>query len=141
GVFPQLVFTAAFVGTLFVAPRLTARRILRALTKAGDGDVTYRFDPEGGTIRASGSTTSFAYRARTKAREGKTAFLLYPNPLVANIVPKRAFSAEGMERVRSYITANVPTKRTPRVAKIFLIWIALIVGFVVLWQFLNTGGR
>jgi hypothetical protein len=137
---PQILFSALFVAFLYLAPRRAAHKILRALTQSGDGDISYRFDEDGVTIRAAGSTTTFAYRTLVKAREGSTAFLLYPhNPLVANIIPKRAFAADDLPRVRAYVTAHAPLKSLRGLGlRVFGLWVVLIFVFIVIWQFLNA---
>jgi hypothetical protein len=137
---PQIAFSAVFVAFLYLAPRRAAHKILRALTQAGDGDISYRFDEDGVTIRAAGSTTTFAYRTLVKASEGSSAFLLYPhNPLVANIIPKRAFGADELPRVRAHIAAHAPLKPLRGFGlKVFVLWVVLIFVFIVIWQFLNA---
>jgi hypothetical protein len=134
-----LVFVAALVATLFIAPRRIARKLLRALAASGDGEVSFRFDDEGVTIRAAGSTTTFAYRTLVKTIEGTTAFMLYVNPLIANIIPKRAFSADGVDRVRAYLAAHQPPRPAGAAGrKVLLIWIVLILAFWGTWLLLNT---
>jgi hypothetical protein len=137
-----LVFAAFFAAATFLGPRMTARRIIRALAQAGDPEVTYRFDDEGVTIRATGSTTTFAYRRILKTREGKTAFFIYCSPMVANIVPKGAFAPADVDRVRALIAAHVTPK--PMGAggrKVIILWVVLIVLFAVVWLLLNAQGR
>jgi hypothetical protein len=90
---------------LFVQPRLTARRLVQAIApgQGADRKVSYRFDAEGLTISTAGSTTTVAYRKLVRVREVKSALLLYANPRIANIVPKRAFSEADLSRVRTFL--------------------------------------
>jgi YcxB-like protein len=125
----------------FIAPKLTARKILRGLVKAGDNQVLYRFDADGGTVRASGSTTTFAYRVLTRVRESPTTLLLTVGTASTSIVPKRAFSPADLTRLQQLLAANVKTeelKGSRSALKIVLVWVALVFVFVVVWQFLNA---
>jgi hypothetical protein len=128
----------------FLAPKLAARKILRGLVKAGDNQVLYRFDAEGGTIRASGSSTTFAYRVLTRVRESPTTLLLTVGTASTSIVPKRAFSPGDLARVQQFLTANVKNEKlsgSGRAFKIALLWLALVFAFVVVWQFLGAHPR
>jgi hypothetical protein len=133
---------AAFAALMFYIPRASARSLLLSLVRAGDNRVFYRFDAEGVTIRAAGSTSSFAYRTVIRSRETGTAFLLYATPEVASIVPKRAFAAGDLERVRALLGSQVP-RQTARgqAGRFVLLWLGLIVVFFVIWQFMSLRGR
>jgi hypothetical protein len=138
-VLPSLIGFAVFNAVLLVTPRLAARKLHRALTNSGDSNIFYRFDADGVTLRTPGSTSSVAWRAFARWREGKSAFLLYPSPAVFWIVPKRAFASGDVERVRALLAARVPPQRrliTP--FRVFAIWLALIVMFIVLYQLLTA---
>jgi YcxB-like protein len=128
----------------FVAPKLAARRILRGLVKAGDNQVLYRFDAEGGTIRASGSTSTFAYRVLTRVRESRTTLLLTVGTGSTAIVPKRAFSPDDLARLQQVLAANVKTEKPSgrrNAFKIGFVWLLLLLAFIAVWQFLNAGPR
>ncbi len=92
---------------VFFSPRLAARKLLRVLVKAGDNQVLYRFDAEGGTVRASGATTTFAYRVLTRVRESRATLFLTIGAGSTSLVPKRAFSPEDLARLRQLLAANV----------------------------------
>jgi hypothetical protein len=135
-----LVLPALFLGLLWVSPVLSARRLLRAIAKGGDRHASYRFDDESVTMRTAGSTMTISYRSLVEYREGKTAFLLYTAPNVANIVPTRAFPPEGVARVRALLAANVKPRPARNLNRLILMWIVLIFVSLVLWQFLNASG-
>jgi hypothetical protein len=125
----------------FIAPKLGARKILRGLVKAGDNQVLYRFDAEGGTIRASGSSTTFAYRVLTRVRESPTTLLLTVGTASTSIVPKRAFSPDDLARLQQLLAANVKAENlrgSRNALKIALVWVVLVVVFVAVWQFLSS---
>jgi hypothetical protein len=129
---------AVLVLALFVSPGMRARRLLESLAKGGDRHASFRFDAEGITFRTAGSTTTSAYRSIAEYREGKTAFLVYHSPGVANVIPKRAFSPGDLARVSALLAANVKAKRQRPVGKIVILWFACILAFLVIWQFLNA---
>ena len=81
------------------------------MAQGGDRHISYRFDDEGVTIRAAGVTTTFAYRKLVRVRELKTALLLYTTSMIANIVPKRAFSEGDLSRVRAFLAPYAKGKR------------------------------
>lgn len=135
----QLILVGLFVAFLYLAPRFSARQ---ALKRAGDGEVTYRFDDEGVTIHAPGAITTFAYRRLIKVREGSTAFLVYLNPFIANIVPKRAFPPADVDRVRALLAGHsrlAPLRTFPW--KMVFSWLLLILMFFFVWQFLQPDPR
>ncbi|HVU51319.1 MAG TPA: YcxB family protein [Polyangia bacterium] len=135
--FGPILCGAVLVASLFVTPRLRARKLLEALAKGGDRHASYRFDADGVTFRTAGSTTTSAYRSIGEYREGEAAFLLYHSPGVAHIIPKRAFSPGDVARVRALLAANAKVKRARGVGKVVIVWFALILTFLVVWQFLS----
>jgi hypothetical protein len=141
---PALTGITVFYLLLFVGPRLAARKLFRAMVKAGDSQVLYRFDAEGVTIRASGVTTTFAYRLLAQFRSSGSALLLTTNAGSTTIVPHRAFSAPDLERVHALLGAEVkraPPRGLAKPAKLIILWVALVFAFVVVWQFLNARPR
>ena len=135
-----VIFSAVLIVILFGLPYYRARNLLRAIAKGGDRHASYRFDDEGLTMRTAGSTMTTAYRSLVDFRETKTAFLISTSPGVSNIVPKRAFSPEGLERVSALLAANVKVKRARTGNRLVILWFALIFLFIVVWQFLSGSG-
>jgi hypothetical protein len=105
----QIVTFIAFVAFAFFGPRMSARRQLAAMQKAGELEVTYTFDADAVTIRSAASTGTTPYRGLTKVVRGKSALLLYTAPQVARIVPLRAFSDEDRARVLAWLPDRRPT--------------------------------
>lgn len=103
---PMLTLAVVLGVVLLRGPRRNARRLLAALS-AEQGESDYRLDGEGLTIRAPGSSATVAYRVIDRYRETRLAFLVYTSPSVANIVPKGAFGAADLERVRALLATNV----------------------------------
>lgn len=141
---PELVGLGVFYLAIFAGPRWSARRLYRSLIKAGDSQVFYRFDAQGVTIRASGQTTSFAYRLLSRFRETAATFLLKRDGGLTTIVPKRAFADAEVSRLRALLSAEVkhePGRGLGRAGKLVVLWVALVFAFVVMWQFLNARPR
>ena len=136
--FGPILCGAVLVSMLFVAPRMRARKLLESLAKGGDRHASFRFDGDGVTFRTAGSTTTSAYRSIAEYSEGKTSFLVYHSPGVANVIPKRAFSPGDLARVSALLAANVKVKRQRAVGKIVVLWFACILTFLVVWQFLSA---
>jgi hypothetical protein len=135
---PQLLLGLGYVLFMFLAPRLNARRQLRAMARAGDTNVTYRFDGEGITIRSAGATSTLAYRRLVKVVQGRTALLLYTTDHVANIVPLRAFSADELARLRAFLPTEAKPKKLRSATRLVILWVALVFTFLVVWQFLTA---
>jgi hypothetical protein len=135
---PQLLVGVGYVAFLFVAPRLAARRQLRVMARAGDTNVTYRFDDEGITIRSAGATSTLAYRRLVKVVQGRTALLLYTTDQVANLVPLRAFSADELARLRAFLPAEAKPKKFRSATRLVILWVALVLVFLVIWQLMSA---
>lgn len=137
-VVPQLLTFMGFAALTYLSPWLNARRQLQALIRAGDVNVTYRFDDEGITIRSAGATSSVAYRRLVKVRRGKTALLLYTTPHIANIVPLRAFSADELARVLAFLPPDAKPQKLRSGTRLVILWVSLVLAFMVTWQFLSS---
>jgi hypothetical protein len=99
-------------------------------------DVTFEFTPtELNIVRPAGSSRSewSLYRHFT---EVPTAFLIYTNALVFQIVPKRAFAEADIPRLRSLLAARLtpPPRPTGGWKRIVILWLILISLFVAIWQ-------
>jgi hypothetical protein len=133
-----MVVSALLLGTLIGSPYVRARQSLVAVALGGDKRASYRFDDDGVTQRTAGATSTTAYRSLSGYRETKTAFLLFPAPGVAHIVPKRAFSPADASRVAALLAANVKLQRPRRVGRLVVLWFAAVLAALVIWQFLSN---
>jgi hypothetical protein len=70
-----------------------------------------------------------------------TAFLVYSSPDVAHIIPRRAFTPEGLARVSALLSTHV--KRRPQRSgnKVVLAWFVAFLALGVIWQFLTASSR
>jgi hypothetical protein len=118
----------------YVMPQLRTRRLLRSLVHSGGGDATYRFDNDHLTIEVGSTSTTTEYGALVKAQEGSTAFLLYCNPRVANIVPKRAFAPDAVARLRTLVAARVALEDVVVGRRRAILALGLIFAILVAWQ-------
>ncbi len=74
---------------VFVLPLLSARRVMSdERVKRG---VSYQFSHEGIHIETSVSKTDFSWAAFRRVIELRSGFLLFTNPNIASMVPKRCF--------------------------------------------------
>jgi hypothetical protein len=112
-----------------------------AALRPGEDEMRYRFDADGIRISSIRSDFSLRYEAVHRYVEGKSALLLYTQPRIAQIIPKRAFSAEQLERIRSWLSERVQ-ERTPArtglgVGWRIALWAALTVALLAVWQWLT----
>jgi len=71
-------------------------------------------------------------------------FLLTTNSGMTTIVPKRAFAASDLERLRGLISVEVKREADRGLAKplkFLVLWFALIIALVVAWQLLDARPR
>jgi len=136
---PVIFMTVLYLTFLFVIPLRAAKGQIRNLERAGDTNVTYRFDDEGLTIRSSGASASMAYRRLVKSRRGKTTLLLFSTPQIAQIIPLRAFSADELERVLAFLPPDQKGSGIGGWKRVALLWVVVLVAFLAIWQFLNDG--
>jgi hypothetical protein len=75
------------------------------------GVVRFQFDESGYLVEAVHVRAEVKWAALVKWIESKNCFLLYQNPKIGGIVPKRFFqSAADVETVRGFLQANVARK-------------------------------
>jgi hypothetical protein len=98
---------------VFVLPLLSARRVLGdERVKRG---VSYQFSDAGIHVETSVSKTDLSWAAIRRVREFRSAFLVFTNPNIASMVPKRCFeSAQGVADLRELLRANVAKTKLRR---------------------------
>lgn len=92
-------------------PRIIARRLYRRLVSTGENLWAYRFDDEGVTIRGPGMVVGFGYGHMSRVRENERSLqirTIFSSDLW--IVPKRAFSADDLSRIRVLLKTAVGTR-------------------------------
>jgi hypothetical protein len=136
---PRLIWVAFGVGLIVYAQlrRSGQGRRLIAAMKQAEREVSYRFDAHGVNITTPVSDVSLQYAALHHQIESDTAFLLYMKERVAQIVPKRAFDAGGLDQIRRWLGVQVKARPASRkLGRLFLIWIVLAATFLVTWYLL-----
>jgi YcxB-like protein len=136
---PRLIWIAIGIGLVVHAqlrrPAQGARLI--AAMKDGEREVSYRFDSQGLSIKTPVSETSLQYTALHREIEGQTAFVLYTQERIAQIIPKRAFDPSGVARIRQWLGVQVQARPKPKsFLRMALIWAVLVVVFLVIWNLL-----
>lgn len=89
-------------------------------------ELTYHFDEHGARITGLSQDMSLPYSSLSGYFEGTSAFLLYVDAQNAEVVPKRAFSAEQLELVRGLLAAHAKPLPKPKSVRP-----ALLLAFVV----------
>ncbi len=129
--------TLAFAFAIIYFNRSAARRLFRNIRPEAR-EIRVRFDAEGFGLNTPDASSKHSYRALHRFVEGRTALLLYTQHNLAQIVPKRVFSAEELERVRAWLRAGVtPQKRRNPYTRILILWVVLIFSFLMIWQLLS----
>jgi hypothetical protein len=91
----------AFFGT-FIVPRLRARMSLRGPVARERRNIS--MSPQGVSVESPVFTATYNWTAFTLIKETKQSFVLFTAPIVAIIIPKRAFSSpDELQRVCSLI--------------------------------------
>jgi len=98
---------------VLVLPLLTARRVLRdERVRRG---VSYQFSDAGIHVETSVSKTDLAWAAIRRVTESRSAFLIFTNPNIASMVPKRCVeSPQGTADLRELFRAHVPNAKLRR---------------------------
>jgi len=98
---------------VFVLPLLSARRVLKdERVKRG---VNYQFSDLGIHVETSVSKTDLSWAAIRRASELRSAFLVFTNPNIAFMLPKRCLeSAHSVAELRELIRAHVPKTKLRR---------------------------
>lgn len=132
-----LLGAAVAIPVLVLGFRRAANRALENRTEQ-ERNITWEFDDAGYRIVTPSSETRAAWDTVHRTVEGKTSFLLYPASNVFQIIPKRAFRAEELPRIRELFKTRVtPRPQKSMFSRALLLWILLIVAFLAIWQFLD----
>lgn len=101
--------------------------------------IQYLFDAEAFQVKAPGRDSRAEWATLRGHLEVDHAFMLYMSPQLFVLVPKRAFTDADQARLRSELTARVPLQKAPSGAKkMLLMWLALILAYLGIWQFLSA---
>lgn len=77
-------------------------------TPSLQGNVRFEFSEEGYAVKTVHANAEVKWGALSSWRETKKTLMLYQNPKIGSIVPKRFFqSAADLETVQGYLCANV----------------------------------
>jgi hypothetical protein len=114
-------------------PAAGARAI--AAMRDGERDVSYRFDEHGLRIKTAASDASLSYSMLHRFVDGESAFLLYTQERIAQIIPKRAFDSGQIERIRHWLGTQVKPRPRPNVLLRWVwVWVVLVVLLLAIWQ-------
>jgi hypothetical protein len=137
-----LVMTLLVVPMLLVtrslALRFIVRRQYRAMPEAGR-KIEFQFREDGFMMKTSLSRSNVKYEALHRFVFAPHTLLLYTSTRIAQVVPRRAFNADQLAQIRSWLEAKVPPtpKRLHPAVKVVGLWLVLIVSFLFIWQWLS----
>jgi YcxB-like protein len=110
----QFSFVAlfAFFGA-FIVPRFRAQITLQGPVAREQRNISV--SPQGVSVASPVFTATYNWTAFTLIKETKRSFLLFTAPIIALIIPKRAFSSpDELQQVRSLIVEYFPGRTTLR---------------------------
>jgi len=107
---PLLLLAAFWTLFFWFGPRWAARKQFSKQPGA-QGPKTVLLDADGIHWRWSGGSMDVEWKNYIRILEGKNQFLLYSSPVVFNVLPKRAFTAEQLSEMRALAAQN------PRVSR------------------------
>lgn len=102
-----IVMPIVLAYVLFISPFFAARKYLQRNPSVA-GPITYVFSEAGIEISTSQSQSQLKWTVIREARETSSQFLLYPQTVIAHIVPKRFLNdPSDSDTLRTFIRANV----------------------------------
>jgi hypothetical protein len=134
---------AMALGALFVAAfPILLRRQFRCNKKL---ILPFQVTPtsEGIEMTAEYGNSLTRWNAFVKSAENKDFFLLYPQPALFLVFPKRFFSSEQLEEFGRLMRANVEPKtgQGRMVIKLIVVWTLILIGIIVLYQVIKSPGQ
>jgi hypothetical protein len=102
---PLFGLAVLWIGLPWAAPWWAARKQFSKQPGA-QGPRTLLIDPVGVHWRWSGGSSDVEWKNYTRVLEGKNQFLLYSSPVIFNMVPKRALTAEQLAEFRAILAAK-----------------------------------
>jgi hypothetical protein len=100
-----IAFFWAYIG--WIGPWQMAKKQF-AKQPSAQGLKTVIFDATGTHWIWDGGESKLEWRHYTRVLDSKNHFLFYGSPVVSNVVPKRAFTAEQMADLRTLLTNHMP---------------------------------
>ncbi len=138
GFAPFLVFTALFAAFLFAGPHVFARRAISAMP---DPTVHWEVGEDALTIATRGTRVTWSWDRITAFREEASVFLLWVRSGNVQAIPKRAFAPDGVAWLRAKLERAIAPRKMGLGRRIrwLLLWLALVILFLVVWQLLSGG--
>jgi hypothetical protein len=135
---PFLVFTVVFAAFLFAGPHVFARRAISAMP---DPTVHWEIGEDALTIATRGTSVTWSWEQITAFHEKASVFLLWVRPGSVQAIPKRAFAPDGVAWLRAKLERAIVPRRKGRGRRVrwVLLWLALVILFLVVWQLLSGG--
>jgi YcxB-like protein len=106
---PALPVIAIWLAILFFLPRWNAGRQFDKQPGA-HGIKTVLFDDTGVHFRWDGGSSDLGWKHYVRWLEGKNQILLYPSPILFNVISKRGVSPERLAEIRLLLAEHISTK-------------------------------
>src|SRR6185369_5810875 len=148
GLWSLPVIVGSFLVGAWLAFRLWRQRFAwaRAAAKqmrSAEG-VEFRFDSVGISLEIPGAPCQHEWSSLQRSFETAHCFVIYTTPTMVMAVPKRAFAANELTRLRARLL-QVPKRELPNSAlwpplrRRVLLWFVFLGVFLAVWRHLNPG--
>lgn len=135
---PGLVVLPFFLGLVWYFRRVQAKTVLASKSEM-DLTHSYELDSDGYRISSHNSASRATWSTLYTFQETADAFLLFQNPTVRIIIPKRAFAANDIPRIQKLLAACVHRRRPGGgPARVLVLWVVLIIAFVAIYHLVGT---
>jgi hypothetical protein len=130
------VVCALTAAAIALMPWWLARRYVHGKS-ASDLTVAFELDEAGFSARSASSQGRNAWQVVQQVREGLSTFLIYLNPVLFQILPKRAFPQDELAQIRQLLQTRIAPPRPMRRWVIMLVvWLVVVGAFLL--QYLGT---
>jgi hypothetical protein len=120
--------------------RALARRSLANKSDA-ERTVTFTFSAEAVEVTTATTYSRSMWPAVHRFVEGPKTFIFYMGESIVQIVPKRALRSDEVDALRAMLTSRVtPRKKPASPLRIVVLWLALFVLYMFVWQFFQPAG-
>lgn len=103
---PVFVVFAFWSAMMWALPRWAARKQFRGQPRA-QGPRTLELGQSGTHCQWNGGAMDMEWKNYVRFAEDENVFLLYTSPVTFNIVPKRSFTTDELNRIREIIQQNI----------------------------------
>jgi hypothetical protein len=143
--YSSLIPAALMVALLFYFQGFRRRDWVKRAYEQLGGDTSFRFDEFGLHVDAQLRQHRLAWQTLLRVRlETPRSFLIYTSPQAVFVIPKRAFAAADIARIRELCAERVDyrpaeTRGTASLKSVALVYVGCVLAFLGIWSFLRAG--